>query len=199
MSKQFDFLFDIGGPNGYLTHRVMPAFCQQTGAKVRYVPVLLGGLMKATGNRPPWAVYADVPAKLAYDRLEFQRFVSAHGLNKFRMNPHFPINTLPIMRAIVAAQHEGVFDQAVEAMMVAMWKEEANLSEPADIARAFDRSGVDGARLLERAGEDAIKAELAQNTSRAVERGAFGIPTFFVGDEMWFGKERLAQVAAALA
>ena len=103
------------------------------------------------------------------------------------------------MRAIVAAQHEGVFDQAVEAMMVAMWEEEANLSEPADIARAFDRSGVDGARLLERAGEDAIKAELAQNTSRAVERGAFGIPTFFVGDEMWFGKERLAQVAAALA
>lgn len=198
MTKSFDFLFDIGGPNSYLTHRVLPDFCARTGAVARYVPVLLGGLMKATGNRPPWAVYADVPAKLAYDRLEFQRFVSANSLTKFRMNPHFPTNTLPLMRAIVAARHEGVFDQAVEAMMVAMWEDGINLSDPAEIASAFDRGGVDGKRLLERSGEDAIKAELAQNTASAVERGAFGIPTFFVGDEMWFGKERLAQVAAAL-
>ena len=102
------------------------------------------------------------------------------------------------MRAIVAARHEGVFDQAVEAMMVAMWEDGINLSDPAETASAFDRGGVDGKRLLERSGEDAIKAELAQNTASAVERGAFGIPTFFVGDEMWFGKERLAQVAAAL-
>ncbi len=198
MSKSFDFLFDIGGPNGYLTHRVLPDFCARTGTVARYVPVLLGGLMKATGNRPPWAVYADVPAKLAYDRLEFERFISANGLTKFRMNPHFPTNTLPLMRAIVAARHEGVFDQAVEAMMVAMWEDGINLNDPAEIASAFDRGGVDGKRLLERSGEDAIKAELAQNTASAVERGAFGIPTFFVGDDMWFGKERLAQVAAAL-
>jgi len=198
VTKSFDFLFDIGGPNGYLTHRVLPDFCARTGAVARYVPVLLGGLMKATGNRPPWAVYADVPAKLAYDRLEFQRFISANNLTRFRMNPHFPINTLPLMRAIVAARHEAVFEQAVEAMMVAMWEDSINLSDPEEIANAFDRGGVDGKRLLERASEDAIKAELAQNTASAVERGAFGIPTFFVGDEMWFGKERLAQVAAAL-
>ncbi len=198
MSKSFDFLFDIGGPNGYLTHRVLPEFCARTGAVAHYVPVLLGGLMKATGNRPPWAVYADVPAKLAYDRLEFERFISANGLTKFRMNPHFPINTLPLMRAIVAARHEAVFDQAVEAMMVAMWEDGINLSDPEEIVSAFDRGGVDGKRLLERSSEEAIKAELAQNTANAVDRGAFGIPTFFVGDEMWFGKERLAQVAAAL-
>ncbi len=198
VSKSFDFLFDIGGPNGYLTHRVLPDFCARTGAVARYVPVLLGGLMKATGNRPPWAVYADVPAKLAYDRLEFERFISANGLTKFRMNPHFPINTLPLMRAIVAARHEAVFDQAVEAMMVAMWEDGINLSDPEEIVSAFDRGGVDGKRLLERSSEEAIKAELAQNTANAVDRGAFGIPTFFVGDEMWFGKERLAQVAAAL-
>lgn len=199
MSRSFDFIFDIGGPNGYLTHRVLPDFCARTGSVARYVPVLLGGLMKATGNRPPWAVYADVPAKLAYDRLEFERFISANSLTKFRMNPHFPLNTLPLMRAIVAARHEGVFDSAVEAMMVAMWEDGINLSDPAEIASAFDRGGVDGKRLLERSGEDPIKAELAQNTADAVERGAFGIPTFFVGDEIWFGKERLAQVAAALS
>jgi 2-hydroxychromene-2-carboxylate isomerase len=199
VSRSFDFLFDIGGPNGYLTHRVLPDFCARTGAAANYIPVLLGGLMKATGNRPPWAVYADVPAKLAYERLEFQRFIDAQGLTGFKMNPHFPINTLPIMRALVAAKREGVFMQAVEAMMVAMWEDSLNLSITNVAVEVFDKAGLDGTRLMTLSNDEAIKAELVANTENAVERGAFGIPTFFVGSDMWFGKERLAQVEQALA
>lgn len=199
VTRSFDFLFDIGGPNGYLTHRVLPEFCARTGAQANYVPVLLGGLMKATGNRPPWMVYADVPAKLAYDRLEFQRFIDGHRLSAFKMNPHFPMNTLPIMRTLVAAKREGILMEATEAMMVAMWEEGRNLSDPNEIALAFDRARLDGAHLIARSNDDAIKAELTSNTETAVARGAFGIPTFFIGNDMWFGKERLAQVETALA
>ena len=198
MNRSFDFLFDIGGPNGYLTHRVLPEFCARTGAVANYVPVLLGGLMKATGNRPPWAVYADVAAKLAYDRLEFQRFIDANALTRFRMNPHFPINTLLIMRALVAAKREGVFMEAVETMMVAMWEDGLDLSKTEVAIERFDRAGLDGAHLMALSSDEAVKAELVANTENAVSRGAFGIPTFFVEDEMWFGKERLAQVEQAL-
>ena len=199
MSKSFDFLFDIGGPNGYLTHRVLPEFCARTGATANYIPVLLGGLMKATGNRPPWAVYADVPAKLAYERLEFQRFIETHGLTRFQMNPHFPINTLPLMRALVAAKRDGVFIAAVEAMMVAMWEDGLNLADTEVMVSAFDRCGLDGAALCTLSNDAAVKEELVRNTEGAAARGAFGIPTFFVGTEMFFGKERLAQVEEALS
>lgn len=198
MSKTFEFLFDVGGPNGYLVHRVLPDFCAQTGATAVYVPVLLGGLMKATGNRPPWMVYADVPSKVAYDQLEFQRFISRHGLSEFKMNPHFPPNTLTAMRVITGASRLGVQADVIETLMAAMWEEAKNLSDRDVLTQVLDAAGHNGAALLELAGADDVKAELAGNTERAVARGAFGIPTFFVGDEMFFGKERLPQVADAL-
>lgn len=199
MSKSFEFLFDFAGPNGYLVHRVLPDFCAQTGATAIYVPVLLGGLMKATNNRPPWAVYADVPAKLAYDRLEFDRFIAANGLSNFRMNPHFPPNSLKLMRACVAASHAGVMADFVETMMTAVWEEGIDMGDADAVRARLDAAGLDGAALLAQADDPDVKAELVLNTERGVARGAFGIPTFFVGDEMFFGKERLAQVAAALA
>lgn len=199
MSKTFEFLFDIGGPNGYLVHRVLPEFCAQTGATPVYVPVLLGGLMKSTGNRPPWMVYADVPSKVAYDQLEFQRFIAKHKLSKFKMNPHFPPNTLAAMRVIVAAGRLGIQPAVIETLMTAMWEEGKNLSDRDELARVLTAAGHDGAALLSLADTDDVKAELSANTERGAARGAFGIPTFFVGDEMFFGKERLAQVADALA
>lgn len=199
MSKSFEFLFDVGGPNGYLVHRVLPRFCAETGATAVYVPVLLGGLLKGTNNRPPWQIYADVPAKLAYDQLEFDRFVATNKLTKFRVNPHFPPNTLTAMRTLVAAGRAGQLAPAVEAMMAAMWEKERNLSDRAEIAAVLSEAGLDGAALVAASDDPEVKAELVANTERAVARGAFGIPTFFVGDEMFFGKERLAQVAAALA
>jgi 2-hydroxychromene-2-carboxylate isomerase len=199
MAKSFDFLFDFAGPNGYLTHKVLPDFCARTGAVANYVPVLLGGLMKATGNRPPWAVYADVPAKLAYDRLEFQRFIDANGLTHFIMNPHFPANSITVMRGAIAATRMGVFMPYVEAMMAAVWEEGLNIGDADAVKARLDAAGLDGAQLIAMTDDPEIKAELIQNTEQAVARGAFGIPTFFVGDDMFFGKERLAQVEAALA
>jgi 2-hydroxychromene-2-carboxylate isomerase len=199
MPKSFEFLFDFAGPNGYLTHKILPEFCARTGATATYVPVLLGGLMKATGNRPPWAVYADVPAKLAYDRLEFQRFIDTHGLTKFKLNPHFPANSITVMRGLIAAGRTGVFMPYVEAMMAAVWEEGLNIGDAAAVQARLNAAGLDGAGLLAMTGDPDVKAELTRNTEAAVARGAFGIPTFFVGDAMFFGKERLGQVAAALA
>lgn len=199
MTKTFDFLFDVAGPNGYLVHKVLPQFCAVHGAQARYVPVLLGGLMKATGNQPPMVRFKDTPAKWAYEQLEFQRFIARHGLSRFRMNPHFPVNSLLAMRAIVAAGREGRLLPAVDAAMDAMWEEGVNLADPEAARAAFDKAGLDGAKLLEMAEDPSAKAELAGNTEEAVRRGAFGIPTFFVGGEMFWGKERLDQLAEALA
>ncbi len=198
MAKNFEFLFDFAGPNGYLTHKVLPEFCAGTGATATYVPVLLGGLMKATGNRPPWAVYADVPAKLAYDRLEFQRFIDTHALTRFTMNPHFPANSITIMRGAIAAGRMGVFMPYVEAMMAATWEEGLNIGDRGAVITRLNAAGLDGEALIAMTEDPEIKAELLNNTEHAVARGVFGIPTFFVADEMFFGKERLAQVAAAL-
>jgi 2-hydroxychromene-2-carboxylate isomerase len=197
--KSFEFLFDFAGPNGYLVHRVLPRFCSETEVTATYVPVLLGGLMKATNNRPPWAVYADVPAKLAYDRLEFNRFIAKNGLNRFRMNPHFPSNSLKLMRACVAAARTGVMAEYVEAMMTAVWEEGLDMGDADAVRTRLDAAGLDGVSLLALADDPDVKAELVANTESAVARGAFGIPTFFVSEEMFFGKERLTQVAAALA
>jgi 2-hydroxychromene-2-carboxylate isomerase len=199
MTKAFDFLFDIAGPNGYLVHKVLPDFCAHTCATASYIPVLLGGLFKATGNGAPMIRYADAPAKLAYEQLEFRRFIAANGLTQFKFNPHFPVNSLLPMRALVAAKREGQMMPALDALMAGMWEDGLNMADPTVAIAALDKAGLDGARLIALADDPDVKAELAKNTEDAVTRGAFGIPTFFVGDEMFFGKERLAQVELALA
>jgi 2-hydroxychromene-2-carboxylate isomerase len=198
MTKSFEFLFDFGGPNGYLVHRVLPQFCAETGATARYIPVLLGGLFKATGNSAPMIRYADAPAKRDYELLEFQRFIDANRLTKFARNPRFPINTLGLMRGCIAAERAGVFAPYVEAVMVAMWEEALDVSDPAVVKEVLGRAGLDAAALIEATDDPEVKAKLVSNTEVAVARGAFGIPTFFVGEEMFWGKERLAQVAQAL-
>jgi 2-hydroxychromene-2-carboxylate isomerase len=199
MSKSFEFLFDIGGPNSYLAHKVLPQFCAENGAEANYVPVLLGGLFKATGNRAPMMRYADAPAKLAYEQLEFRRFIEAHGLSKFRFNPHFPMNSLLAMRVLVGAERKGQLMPALEALMAAVWEEGQDVGQPEVISAVLDAAGLNGKALLALADDPEVKAKLVANTEAAVTRGAFGIPTFFVGDEMFWGKERLGQVATALA
>lgn len=199
MSKSFDFIFDFAGPNGYLVHKVLPDFRARTGATANYVPCLLGGMMKATNNQPPMVRYAETPAKRDYEMLEFNRFIQANRLNAFKMNPNFPVNSLAIMRGAVAAQHEGVFEPYADAMFTAMWEEGENLADPETIARVITAAGLDAAAITARAQTAEVKAELVANTDAAVARGAFGIPTFFVGEEMFWGKERLGQVEAALA
>ena len=199
MTKNFDFIFDFAGPNGYLVHKVLPEFCARTGATANYIPCLLGGIFKATGNRAPMLRYADAPAKLAYEQLEFRRFIDANALSQFSFNPHFPVNSMLVMRGLIAAKHRGVFTPYLEAMFTAMWEDGKNLADAEIVIATLDAAGLDGAALVAAAGDPDVKAELAANTEHAVARGVFGIPTFFVGEEMFFGKERLGQVEAALA
>jgi 2-hydroxychromene-2-carboxylate isomerase len=198
MGKTFEFLFDFGGPNSYLAHKVLPEICARTGAEAVYIPILLGGLFKLTNNQAPLIRYAETPAKRNYEMLEFDRFVKAHQL-PFKMNPHFPINSLHLMRGAVAAQHLGCFMPYVEAIMTAMWEDGVNTGEAEVVRQVLDKAGLDSDALLAKADEASVKAELAANTEQAAARGAFGVPTFFVDGEMFWGKERLAQVADALA
>jgi 2-hydroxychromene-2-carboxylate isomerase len=194
-----EFIFDFGSPNAYLAHRVLPEIERRAGVKFSYTPCLLGGIFKATGNQSPMQANAGIPAKLAYDMLEIRRFIDRHGLVEFRMNPHFPINTLTMMRGAVVAEREGRLGAYVDALFAAMWEREINLGDPNALKAVFDAAGFSGAALIAATAEDAAKRRLIENTDRAVARGAFGIPTFFVGADMWFGKDRLRDVEEALA
>lgn len=193
-----EFIFDFGSPNAYLAWKVMPEIEARTGAKFDPVPCLLGGIFKATGNQPPMQANANIPAKMAYEMLEMRRFIARHGLSHFQMNPHFPVNTLTIMRGAIAAERAGVFAAYAAAVFAAMWEEGLKMDDPAVIAARLDRGGLRGEQILAATQEPDVKAALIANTERAVARGAFGIPTFFVGEDMWFGKDRLRDVEEAL-
>ena len=193
-----EFIFDFGSPNAYLVWKVLPLVAKWHDADIKLVPCLLGGIFKATGNQAPFAAFAGIKGKLDYDHLEMQRFADKHELSAFRMNPHFPINTLGLMRGMVAAQHLGVAAEYLEVVLTAMWEEGAKLDDPEVLLATLNRGGLDGQRLVDLASSAEVKAELASNTEAAVARGAFGIPTFFVGDEMFFGKERIGQIEELL-
>ena len=171
---------------------------RRTGASVNVIPCLLGGLFKLTGNQAPMTAFGGVKGKLEYERLEMQRFIAKHGLRAFRMNPYFPVNSLTIMRALVAARRRGNGDRYMEAVLRAMWEEGEKMDDPAVIAKVLSAAGLDAKALLEAAQDQEIKAELSATTAAAAARGVFGIPTFFVGKEMFFGKERLGQVEEEL-
>lgn len=197
--KTLELIFDFGSPNAYLTLKVLPELLDRTGADLVVTPCLLGGIFKATGNRAPMLQYADVPAKLAYENLEMRRFIDRHGLTRFRLNPHFPVNTLLVMRGAIVAEDEGNLDDYIDAVNRAMWEDGLKMDD-VEVAAAFlSANGFDGPALLARTREPEIKAKLAANTEAAVARGVFGIPTLFVGSEMFFGKDRLDQVEAALS
>jgi 2-hydroxychromene-2-carboxylate isomerase len=192
--NEIEFHFDFGSPNAYLAHRVVPEIERRTGARFRYVPVLLGGVFKATGNRSPAEAFRDIPSKRAYMELETRRFLARHGIADFRRNPWFPVNTLALMRGAVAARLEGCFERYVEAMFHAMWSDPKKLDEPEVIRAVLAANGLDAGRLLERAQSPEVKQELVRNTEASVARGTFGSPTFFVGEEMFFGKDQLRDV-----
>ncbi len=198
MSKVVDFIFDCASPNAYLVHKVLPDLVTQAGAELNIVPCLLGGLFKATGNQAPMVAFANIRNRLDYDRLEFKRFVDKHRLSEFTFNPHFPVNTLLAMRGAVFARSEGYLDTYAGAVLHHMWEAPKKLDDPKVFEEALTESGFDGAAIVAATQDQNIKDELAANTQRAVERGAFGVPTFFVGDEMFFGKERLGQLAELL-
>jgi 2-hydroxychromene-2-carboxylate isomerase len=194
MAITVDFIFDFGSPNAYFAYRVLPPILERTGAQLNLIPCLLGGIFKATGNQPPMVAFGNVKGKLDYDRLEIERFISKHGLSDFQFNPNFPVNTLVLMRGAIAAEMDGQLVEYVEAGLKHMWEQGRKMDDPEVFVSAMTEAGFDGARLLARTQEPEVKARLVANTEAAVARGAFGIPTFYVGGEMFFGKDRLGQV-----
>ena len=194
-----EFHFDFGSPNAYLSHKVIPEVEARTGVTFTYVPVLLGGVFKATGNQSPVMAFAGVRNKPEYERLEMMRFIERHGLTQaFAMNPHFPVNTLAIMRGAVAAQHLDVFKPYVNAIYAAMWQGAQKMDDPETIGRVLTAADLPADALMAKAQEAGIKQELVDTTTASVERGNFGSPTFFVKDQMWFGKDRLRDVEEAI-
>ena len=198
MMKQAEFHFDFGSPNAYLAHKVLPAIEARTGVKLTYVPILLGGVFKLTNNRSPAESLAGIRNRLDYEWLETDRFVRRHGL-RFERNPFFPVNTLAIMRGAVAAQELDVFSAYVDAVFDHMWAEPKKMDDPAVIAAALTASGLPALELFALVQTQPVKDRLLANTTASVERGTFGAPTFFVGDDIYFGKDRLRDVEEALA
>lgn len=198
MTQTIDFIFDFGSPNAYLSYKALPGVLERTGAELVLIPCLLGGIFKATDNKPPMLAFGGIKGKLDYDMLEIQRFIKKHGLTKFKMNPHFPVNTLLMVRGAVAAETRGELLPYVEAGLRHMWEDGLKMDDPDVFKTAMTEAGLDGPGLLEMTQDPAVKAKLAENTNAAVERGVFGVPTFFVGEEMFFGKERLGQVEEEL-
>jgi 2-hydroxychromene-2-carboxylate isomerase len=195
---QVEFHFDFGSPNAYLAHRVIPGIEARTRAKFRYIPVLLGGVFKATGNRSPGEAFAGIRNKPEYERLETERFLRRHRIEDFVRNPYFPVNTLQMMRGAAAAEIDGGLEHYVNAMFHHMWEAPKKMDEPDVLRDALTASGLDAVATMARMQDQAVKAKLIANTEMSVARGAFGSPTFFVGDQIYFGKDRLRDVEEAI-
>lgn len=191
MSKTIDFIFDFASPNAYLAHRALQPVLERTGAVLNIKPCLLGGIFKSTGNQAPMITYGSVKGKPEYERIEFSRFLKKHQLKQFHFNSHFPVNTLIMMRGAIAAEQDGMLERYVEAGLSHMWEKGLKMDDPQVYATAMSEAGFDGEDLLKRTQDQSVKDQLASTTADAVERGAFGIPTFHVGDEMFFGKDRI--------
>ena len=197
--KTIEYIFDFGAPNGYLAWYPLKDIAARTDARLMVTPVFLGGMHKLTGNAPPMVRDADVKGKVAYAALEFQRFLDRHGMDKFRIHPALPFNSILPQRVLVAADDEAERHAIVEALLPAVWERNIDCGDIEVVGRELAGAGLDAERLLAATQDAAVKAELADNTEQAVARGAFGIPTYFVDDEMWFGKERLGQLESYLA
>lgn len=194
MSQTVEYIFDIAAPNGYLAWYPLKDIVARTGAGLTVTPVFLGGMHKLTGNAPPMIRDAEVKGKVPYAMLEFQRFLDRHDMDRFSMHPDLPFNSILVQRVLAGSADQVQMQQLVETLLPAVWERNVDCGNPEAVGRELAVGGFDAEILLAAAQDPAVKQTLADNTSRAVERGAFGIPTFFVGDEMWFGKERLGQL-----
>lgn len=196
MSKNIEFYFDFGSPTAYLANGQLPAIAAQHGAELVYKPILLGGVFQATNNHSP----VTIPAKGAYMFRDLQRYAQRYDM-PFRLNPHFPINTLMLMRMAtgVLQRQPDQFVNLVKALFDAIWVDELNLGEPEVVASVLRENDLDADALFDLAQDDEVKQQLKQATQKAVERGVFGAPTMFVGKEMFWGQDRLDFVSEALA
>ena len=190
-----DFIFDFASPNAYFCHRVIPEIEKRTGATFKYVPCLLGGIFKITNNQAPMMAFNGITNKLEYQNIEIQRFIKKHNLAHFTMNSFFPVMTLQLQRGAIAAMSLNVFDEYLEAIFKGMWEKSLNLADQEVLVNLLTaETQIDISNLVEKMQTQEIKDQLIQNTSNAVERGAFGIPTFFADDEIFFGKDSLGDL-----
>jgi 2-hydroxychromene-2-carboxylate isomerase len=196
--KKVDFLFDFGSPNAYFAHKVIPGIEQRTGATFNYVPILLGGIFKLTGNKPPMVAFGGIKNKMDYEMLETRRFIAKHHLTEFNFNPNFPVNTLQIMRMAVAADKSGYLPRYANAVFHHMWEAPRKMDDPEVIRATLTESGLDAEALIAASQTDEVKKGLMDNTEKGVARGAFGSPTFFVGEDIYFGKNTLRDVEESL-
>jgi 2-hydroxychromene-2-carboxylate isomerase len=193
MARELEFFFDYGSPFSYLADSQLERLAERTGARVIYRPMLLGGVFKETGNSSPIAI----EAKRKYLTADLERWAKHYGVPALH-NPHFPINTISLMRGAIAAERSGVFAAYHRAVFDAFWREGLNLGDVAVVRGVLERAGLDAERLAAASEEHAVKDALRVATETAVARGAFGAPTFFVGDEMFWGNDRLLFVEQAL-
>ena len=197
MTKQLEFIFEIVSPNAYLAWYPAKAMAERVGAELVVTPVFLGGMHKLTGNAPPMIRDKDVKGKVEYGMLEMQRFIAKHGYDKYRLHPQFPFNSITLQRMLLCVDgSERV--RLAGALLPAIWEEGTPVDDPEQMGAALAAAGFDAAELMSGTQDPNIKQQLIDNTQGAVDRGAFGIPTFFVGNEMFFGKERLGQIEEEL-
>ena len=189
-----DFIFDIASPNAYFCHQLIPGFEERTGVKFDYIPCLLGGIMKLSGNQPPFVAFADIKNKNNYQFIEIERFIKQHKLVKYKFNSHFPQNTVQVQRGALAAQELGIFDRYIEVILRAMWEEDKNLSDLDVLQDTLINNKLDAEAIIKIVTSQECKDKLIKNTSEAVDRGAFGVPTFFIDDQIFFGKDHFHQL-----
>lgn len=197
--SNLEFHFDFGSPNAYLAHRAIPQIEARTGASFTYVPVLLGGVFKATNNVSPAVSMQGIKNKPDYARIETERWLAAYGIEPYTPNPHFPVNTLQIMRGAVYAQQAGIFDVYVDEVYKHMWQQALKMDDAEVMVAAFKASGLPVEDILTGMQDPQVKQQLISNTEASVARGTFGSPTFYVGDEIYFGKDSLRDVEAVIS
>ena len=199
MTKTVELIFDCVSPTAYLIWQPLRYVAARSRAQLTITPVFLGGMHKLTGNAPPFIRDAEVKGKNAYAMLEMQRFIKAHSLTRYRMNSNFPFNSIQLQRLLLVAIDDGKGTEFADLLLRHVWEEDFDASAPDAAAKMMADSPFNAEDMIERIQAPELKQRLIDNTENAVERGAFGIPTMFVGEEMFFGKERLAQIEAALA
>ena len=189
-----DFIFDVASPNMYFCHKLIPDFKERTGVEFEYIPCLLGGIMKLSGNQPPFVAFAEIPNKNKYQLIEIERFIKQHQLKEFKFNSNFPMNTVQIQRGALAAIELGIFDEYLEIILEAMWEKNLNLADIDIFQSTLSENNIDTGSILEIITSQDCKDKLIANTTDAVNRGAFGVPTFFFENQIFFGKDHLHQL-----
>ena len=189
-----DFIFDVASPNMYFCHKLIPDFKERTGVEFEYIPCLLGGIMKLSGNQPPFVAFAEIPNKNKYQLIEIERFIKQHQLKEFKFNSNFPMNTVQIQRGALAAIELGIFDEYLEIILEAMWEKNLNLADIDTFQSTLSENNIDVGSIMEIITSQDCKDKLIANTTDAVNRGAFGVPTFFFENQIFFGKDHLHQL-----